>query len=81
MHKSFSSAVNILAAGSMLLGSLYSLGQQTPAAKPPAAPAAKARRAPAATTAPPALTTQKDKFSYALGMNLGASLKKQAVPV
>ncbi len=65
----------------MLLGSLYSLGQQTPAAKPPAAPAAKARRAPAATTAPPALTTQKDKFSYALGMNLGASLKKQAVPV
>jgi FKBP-type peptidyl-prolyl cis-trans isomerase FklB len=81
MHKSFSSAVNILAAGIVLLGGLYSQGQQTPAAKPPAAPAAKARRAPAATTAPPALTTQKDKFSYALGMNLGTSLKKQAVPV
>ncbi len=29
----------------------------------------------------PALTTQKDKFSYALGMNLGTSLHKQSVPV
>jgi FKBP-type peptidyl-prolyl cis-trans isomerase FklB len=81
MHKSFSSVVHTLAAGTMLLAGFSSMGQQTPAAKPPAAPAARARRAPAATTAPPALTTQKDKFSYALGMNLGASLKKQAVPV
>ena len=82
MHKFFVSAVNILATG-MLLGSSYSQGQQTPAAKPPAAPAAKTRRtAPAAKApAPLALTTQKDKFSYALGMNLGASFKKQSVPV
>ncbi len=67
----------------MLLGSPYSQGQQTPAAKPPAAPAAKTRRAaPAAKpTAPLALTTQKDKFSYALGMNLGRSLQKQSVAV
>jgi FKBP-type peptidyl-prolyl cis-trans isomerase len=27
------------------------------------------------------LTTQKDKFSYALGMNLGSNLHKQSVPV
>jgi FKBP-type peptidyl-prolyl cis-trans isomerase FklB len=82
MHKFFVSAVNILAAG-MLLGSPYSQSQQTPAAKPPAAPAAKTRRAvPAAKAAVPlALTTQKDKFSYALGMNLGTSLKKQSVAV
>jgi FKBP-type peptidyl-prolyl cis-trans isomerase FklB len=82
MHKFFVSAVNILAAG-MLLGSSYSHGQQTPAAKPPAASVAKTRRAtPAARTpAPLALTTQKDKFSYALGMNLGASFKKQSVAV
>ncbi len=82
MHKFFVSMVNILAAG-ILLGSSYSHGQQTPAAKPPAAPAAKTRRAvPAAKTpAPLVLTTQKDKFSYALGMNLGASFKKQSVPV
>ena len=80
MHKSL--AVNILVAGILLLGNSYSHGQQTPAAKPQAAPAAKARRAPAAKGAvAPALTTQKDKFSYALGMNLGTSLHKQSVPV
>jgi FKBP-type peptidyl-prolyl cis-trans isomerase FklB len=82
MHKLFLSAVNMLAAGIVLLGSNYSQGQQTPAAKPPAAPAAKSQRPPAVKSpAPLALTTQKDKFSYALGMNLGGSLKKQSVAV
>jgi FKBP-type peptidyl-prolyl cis-trans isomerase FklB len=82
MHKSFTSAVNLLAAGIMLLGNHYSLGQQTPAAKTPTTPTTRARRAPAAKTqAAPALTTQKDKFSYALGMNLGTNLHKQSVPV
>ncbi len=82
MHKSFTSAVNLLAAGAMLLGSHYSLGQQTPAPKAPATPTTRARRAPATKTqAAPALTTQKDKFSYALGMNLGTNLHKQSVPV
>jgi FKBP-type peptidyl-prolyl cis-trans isomerase FklB len=66
----------------MLLGSPYSQGQQTPAAKTQAAPAKTRRAVPAAKApAPLALTTQKDKFSYALGMNLGASFKKQSVPV
>jgi len=66
----------------MLLGNTYSRGQQTPAAKPKAAPAATTRRAPAAKTPTSlALTTQKDKFSYALGMNLGTSLHKQSVSV
>jgi FKBP-type peptidyl-prolyl cis-trans isomerase FklB len=82
MHKSSVSAVNILVAGILLLGNQYSQGQQTPVAKPQAAPTAKTRRAPAAKGAvAPALTTQKDKFSYALGMNLGTSLHKQSVPV
>jgi FKBP-type peptidyl-prolyl cis-trans isomerase FklB len=81
MHKSFTSAVNILAAGIMLLGNNYVQGQQTPAAKPKAAPAATTRRAPAAKSPATPLTTQKDKFSYALGMNLGTSLKKQSVAV
>jgi FKBP-type peptidyl-prolyl cis-trans isomerase len=88
MHKSFTSAVNLLAAGIMLLGNHYSLGQQTPAPKTNATPTTRARRAPAAKTAAaaktqtaPALTTQKDKFSYALGMNLGTNLHKQSVPV
>jgi FKBP-type peptidyl-prolyl cis-trans isomerase len=49
------------------------------------APAAKAHSAAAAKgPAPLALKTQKEKFSYALGMNngkrLGESLRKQAVP-
>ena len=66
----------------MLLGSHYSLGQQTPAPKAPATPTTRARRAPAAKPqAAPALTTQKDKFSYALGMNLGTNLHKESVAV
>ncbi len=82
MNKFFNSTVNLLAAGIMLLGNQYSLGQQTPAAKTPATPTTRARRAPAAKTQTvPGLTTQKDKFSYALGMNLGTSLHRQAVPV
>jgi FKBP-type peptidyl-prolyl cis-trans isomerase FklB len=82
MHKPFASAVNLIAAGTILIGSHYSPGQQTPAAKPHATPTTRARRAPAAKTQPaPALTTQKDKFSYALGMNLGTNLHKQSVPV
>ncbi len=91
MHKSFTAAVNVLAAG-MLLGN--ALAQQTPAATtPPAtstpatstktpAPAAKAHSATAAKTAAPlTLKTQKDKFIYALGMKMGANLHKQSVPV
>jgi FKBP-type peptidyl-prolyl cis-trans isomerase FklB len=82
MHKSLVSAVNVLAVGIALLGTNVSQGQQTPAAKPKTAPAATTHRAPAAKSAVPlALTTQKDKFSYALGMNLGTSLHKQSVPV
>jgi FKBP-type peptidyl-prolyl cis-trans isomerase len=91
MHKSFTTAVNILAAG-MLLGN--ALAQQTPAATTPpatsapatstkaATPVAKAHSATAAKTAAPlTLKTQKDKFSYALGMKMGVNLHKQSVPV
>ena len=79
----------------MLLGN--ALAQQTPAATTPPAfpapattpkaqtPAAKAHSATAARSAAPlVLKTQKDKFSYALGMNtakrMGDGLKKQSVP-
>jgi hypothetical protein len=60
--------------------------ETAPAAKTQTAPAAKTPKAPSAKTAPAkttaatkgaavtTLTTQKQKFSYALGMNLGASL-------
>jgi FKBP-type peptidyl-prolyl cis-trans isomerase FklB len=63
----------------------------TPAATTPAAPAATTPKPPvkkagtAASAAPAPLKTQKEKFSYALGMNiaqgLGNNLKKQSVEV
>jgi len=94
MHKSFTAAVSILAAGMLLLGN--ALAQQTPAAtNQPASstpattskaqtPAAKRPATAAKSPATLTLKTQKEKFSYALGMNtgkrMGDSLKKQSVP-
>ncbi len=93
MHKYLSAAVNLLAAGALLAGNV--LAQQTPAAPssetaPASGTTAKAptTKKPATATksaaAPLALKTQKDKFSYALGMNTGKrmaeGLKKQDVP-
>jgi FKBP-type peptidyl-prolyl cis-trans isomerase FklB len=88
MLKSLTTAVTTLAAGIMLLG--IAQAQQTPPAKTqPAAPAKTTKAAPkapvkAAAKAPAAaLTTTKDKFSYALGMQvgtgLGGNLRKQSV--
>src|ERR1700693_3137037 len=88
MQKTLTFAINLLAAGILLIGT--SQAQQTPAAKPQPAAPAKTQPAPAAKThtasaaktesAPP-LATSKDKFSYALGMKMGANLHKQAVDV
>ncbi len=81
--------MNTLAAGTLLLG--HALAQQTPAATTqpaPATPSSTAAKTPAKKPAtaskaatPLALKTQKDKFSYALGMKMGENLKKQSVPV
>jgi FKBP-type peptidyl-prolyl cis-trans isomerase FklB len=84
----------------MLVGDGYAqqTPASTPAATTPAAPAATTPKAAttakppvkktgtaAKSAAAPALTTRKQKFSYALGMNigsgLGANLKKQSVDV
>lgn len=56
--------------------------QQTPA-KAPAAPPAKApAAAPAQTPAPaPAFKTQKEKVSYAIGMEMGKGVKSQGIDV
>jgi FKBP-type peptidyl-prolyl cis-trans isomerase len=94
MQKSFYNAPHVLAAGVLLLGNAYCSAQQTPpATTQPASPAktqhaatpkstAKAGTSTAGKTQTPlALKTQKDKFSYALGMNLGANLHKQSAPV
>ncbi len=88
MRKLILTAVNLLAAGMMLLAN--GQAQQTPAAKAAPTPAAGAQKAPVAKTGPavkprtpPVLTlkTQKDKVSYALGANLGMNLHKQSVDV
>jgi FKBP-type peptidyl-prolyl cis-trans isomerase len=86
MHKSLTTAGNIFAAGTLLLGN--ALAQQTPAASTPPAtstktqtPAAKRPAATAKTAAPLTLKTEKEKFSYALGMKMGANLHRQSVPV
>ncbi|MGD1023281.1 MAG: FKBP-type peptidyl-prolyl cis-trans isomerase [Candidatus Sulfotelmatobacter sp.] len=87
MHKSFTRAANILAAGTMLLG--HTLAQQTPAATTQSTtpstkaqtPASKRPATTAKSATPLALKTAKDKFSYSLGMKMGQNLKKQSVPV
>ncbi|HLZ93443.1 MAG TPA: FKBP-type peptidyl-prolyl cis-trans isomerase [Candidatus Acidoferrum sp.] len=62
-----------------------SFAQQTPPTKtPPAAPPKSqqgaAKRAPAK-AAPFTLKTQKDKTSYAMGMNFGTGLRKQSIEI
>ena len=96
MQKLFITAVSLLTAGMMLLGNALAQqtpaakAQQPPAAKAQPAPPAGAQKAPAAKTGPATkprtqsvltLKTQKDKLSYALGMNLGSNLHKEKVEV
>ena len=82
--------LSILAAGTLLLG--HALAQQTPAATTQPAtpgkaqtPAAKRPATAARGATPLALKTQKEKFSYAIGMKtgqrMGESLGKQSVPI
>jgi FKBP-type peptidyl-prolyl cis-trans isomerase FklB len=86
MQKLSLTALALLFAGCMLLGG--AAAQQTPAS--PSKPAtaakpsttAKPHTAAAAKPATPApLTTQKDKLSYAIGMNIGESMKKDSLDV
>jgi FKBP-type peptidyl-prolyl cis-trans isomerase FklB len=95
--RNFTTVASILAAGMLLGNAQAqdtppAKTETAPAAKTQTAPA-KTPKAPGAKTAPAktatatkgaavsTLTTQKQKFSYALGMNLGASLHKQSVDV
>ena len=88
MKKLFSRTVTLTIAGMLLVGN--AVAQQSPSASAPnTASSAKPATAPKTTapsTAAPAqsssiLKTQKDKASYAVGMNFGMSLKKQSVDV
>jgi FKBP-type peptidyl-prolyl cis-trans isomerase FklB len=72
MHKSLSTLLNVVVAAILLLGNV--LAQQTPAAT------TQQSTAPGSQSAS-ALTTKKDKVSYAIGMNIGTNLRKQSVDV
>jgi FKBP-type peptidyl-prolyl cis-trans isomerase FklB len=71
MQKSFTTIVTLVAAA--MIGPGNALAQQTPAATTQS-PAAASQGA-------SALTTQKDKVSYAIGMNVGTTLHKQGVDI
>lgn len=95
MSKTTFIAISLAAAGIFLAASTPA--QQTPAANPPStspaaakpATAAKPAQTPAAKTgaattktqAPLTLKTPKDKASYAIGMNIGKNLKRDAVDI
>src|SRR6266571_94201 len=55
---------------------------QAPATTPKKAPSAKTGQTPARkTTTPLTLDTQKDKVSYAIGMNIGTAMKRDGLDV
>jgi FKBP-type peptidyl-prolyl cis-trans isomerase FklB len=87
MQKSWSTKINLLAAGIVLLGS--AAAQQTPATGTQTTPPAKAKPSttthksatPAAKPKPLELVTDKDKQSYAIGLNVGKSLHRDSIEV
>lgn len=88
MSKTLSTALHVSTIAIMLAASVCA--QQTPPAKTQTIPAAQAQTAPAAKSgelpAAPGQTAtpfanDADKFSYALGMNLGENLHRQSVDI
>ena len=95
MRKPLTLAVTAVAAGIIVLG--YAQAQQTPPASTPKTPPASATQTPGTTTPnataakpgttvakkPTVLTlkTQKEKASYAIGLNIGKSMHKDSVDV
>ncbi len=90
MQRLCETTVNLLVAGVVLLGS--AAAQQTPASTTGATPAkphvssttstaARRKSAVAAKPKPMVLVTEKDKQSYAIGLNIGKSLHRDGVDV
>jgi FKBP-type peptidyl-prolyl cis-trans isomerase FklB len=78
MHRSSRFTLYLTAAGILAANAL---AQQTPPTTSQPASPATAQQEPALKARPAsALQTQKDKFSYALGMNIGTNLHRQSVP-
>ncbi len=58
-----------------------SASSQTTSAAPKKAPAAKTSQTPTKTSAPLTLKTDKDKVSYAIGMNVGTAMKRDGLDI
>ena len=88
MQTRFSTATILLASGMMLLGNAQgqqaspATARQSTSTKTPSASGTKTRRsATSQSHSALILKTQKDKTSYAIGMNIGASLHRQSVDI
>jgi FKBP-type peptidyl-prolyl cis-trans isomerase FklB len=88
MRNTFTTSLTLVAASMMFVANAPA--QQTPAAKSSQAPPANAPKTPAGkphqtpgakTAAPLSLKTQKEKASYAIGLNIGKSLHRDSVDV
>ena len=87
MRNQFRAAICVLAASVLSLGS--GMAQQTPSTttkpatttKPPTTSSKPKTASSSATQQPLKLTTQKEKLSYAIGMNIGQSMKKDALDI
>ncbi|MGA7463254.1 MAG: FKBP-type peptidyl-prolyl cis-trans isomerase [Candidatus Korobacteraceae bacterium] len=76
-------AVSILATGVLVGGAMAQQSSTTQSSAPAkSAPAAQSQTAPAASNAPiPGLPTQKDRLSYAIGMNIGVGMHKDNLEI
>ncbi|MGA2904856.1 MAG: FKBP-type peptidyl-prolyl cis-trans isomerase [Candidatus Korobacteraceae bacterium] len=82
MLKLLTSAVTVLAAGVILLGSAMAQQSANPQSQPANnASAAQTQQAPATSAGDAALPTQKDKVSYAVGMNIGHGLHRDGIDI
>ena len=90
MRKQIATPLKLLTAGLLLLGIAWAQQSSAPSSQQPSTPAPKTQQAPTtksqkapATKSATVLTlkTQKDKTSYALGMDLGAKLRSNSVDV
>jgi FKBP-type peptidyl-prolyl cis-trans isomerase FklB len=83
MQNSIRITVLLLTAASLLPNSVAEQqpAQTQPATSPKSQAGAATKRAPAKPAAPLTLKTQKDKASYALGMNFGTGLRKQSIDI
>ncbi|HTU41150.1 MAG TPA: FKBP-type peptidyl-prolyl cis-trans isomerase [Candidatus Aquilonibacter sp.] len=88
MQKTLTSALTIFASVVLASGNILAQQNAAPTTSNSTPPSTTSRpktsttkKSTARTAAPLTLKTDKEKFSYALGMRMGANLKKQNVPI